>query len=103
MEQLVKQLAKSQKLQDIGAVVRGADRVISVWFTHLNRSFLTPFVKYSEFIIFDNCKIASETRRSQYIYEQDDYSIYNDPDYDSNKKFDLSENQPVNTKDIGKI
>ena len=55
MEQLIKSLARNQKLQDIGAVFRGADRVFSVYWRHMGKNILYPLVTI--FHIFHLLKI----------------------------------------------
>lgn len=44
MEHLIKTIARNQKLQDIGAVLRGADRVFSVYWRHMGKNILYPLV-----------------------------------------------------------
>ena len=44
MEQLFKSIARNQKLQDITAVLRGADRVFSVYWRHMGKNILYPLV-----------------------------------------------------------
>ena len=44
MEHLIKTIARNQKLQDIGAVLRGADRVLSVYWGHMGKNILYPLV-----------------------------------------------------------
>jgi len=90
MEHLIKSIARSQKLQDIGAVVRGADRVFSVYWRHMGKNILYPLN-------------SSEPRSFEYYYEEEVVDNHSNPDYDPTRRFDYGENQPQSMKDLDKM
>jgi len=90
MEQLIKSLARNQKLQDIGAVLRGADRVFSVYWRHMGKNILYPLN-------------SSEPRSFEYYYEEEVVDHHSNPDYDPTRRFDYAENQPQSMKDLDKM
>lgn len=101
MDQLIKTLIQSQKLKDIGAVVRGADLVFSSMFQQFGKSVVTPLVTpYLQTYVELNIQVSSDAKRPPHYYvDHPEGPVHAESDL--SKSFDHAENQPRFDKDTG--